>query len=147
MTEALRLAERGESYDAPAFERELTESVAAVVHRQAQLGVDVVDDGEMSKPSWIAYAYGRVSGIEARLVPVRDDTLPAGLDPEANAGLTFYTEYRQWDEQSEGTAWVCTGPVAYDGAPLARDIANLRRGLEGCEVVDAFIPALAPGSI
>jgi 5-methyltetrahydropteroyltriglutamate--homocysteine methyltransferase len=148
ITEALRLAERGEWYDQPAFDRRLTEAVADVVHRQAEIGLDVVDDGEMSKPSWIAYAYGRVSGIEARLVPLQADTLPEGLDPEANAGVTFYTDYRQWDDNAaEGTAWVCTGPVTYNSGPLQRDLANLRAALDGCEVEAAFVPALAPGSI
>jgi 5-methyltetrahydropteroyltriglutamate--homocysteine methyltransferase len=148
ITEALRLAERGEPYDEPAFERRLAEAVADVVRRQAEVGLDVVDDGEMSKPSWIAYAYGRVSGIEARLVPLQENTLPAGLDPEANVGVSFYTDYRQWDDNAaEGTAWVCTGPIEYDAAPLERDLANLTAALEGCEVDDALVPALAPGSI
>ncbi len=148
VTEALRLAERGEPYDTARHEHRLADAVATVVSEQAEAGIDIVDDGEMSKPSWIAYAYGRVSGIQSRLVPVQEDTLPEGLDPEANAGTSFYTDYRRWDDDAaEGTTWVCVGPIAYDSGPLDRDIANLKAALDGTAVVDAFVPALAPGSI
>ena len=41
----------GESYDADEFEREVGAAVAAVVRRQAEIGLDIIDDGEMSKPS------------------------------------------------------------------------------------------------
>jgi hypothetical protein len=48
------------------YERSLTAAVADVVTRQAQAGLDVVNDGEFGKSSWSAYALGRLSGFEIR---------------------------------------------------------------------------------
>jgi 5-methyltetrahydropteroyltriglutamate--homocysteine methyltransferase len=42
---------------------------------------------------------------------------------------------------------VCEGPIAYAGAAVDGDIANLRAALVGIDVVDAFIPAVAPASV
>ena len=146
----LATVERGEPYDAAAYQRLVDEAVTAVVRRQAEVGVDIVDDGEMSKVGWIAYLYGRVSGIEARVVRAGAKVYPAGVDPEANSGLeNLYVDYRvaEGDASGEATTWVCTGPITYDTTGVDRDIANLRSALDGVNTVDAFIPALAPGSI
>src|SRR5581483_6310415 len=55
----LEVAEYG---DPAAYERALAGAVADVVRRQAEAGIDVVDDGEMGKESWITYLYGRLRG-------------------------------------------------------------------------------------
>src|SRR6185437_5754328 len=94
------------------------------------------------------YFYARVGGIEPRVVPKRESTLPASLDPEANAGMNLYVDYRSMGEDvAEGITWVCGGPLSYDATTLERDIGNLRDALDGLDVVDAFIPAVAPGSV
>jgi 5-methyltetrahydropteroyltriglutamate--homocysteine methyltransferase len=146
---ALNAAERGEQYDEAAFASALDTAVTDIVRRQVEAGLDIVDDGEIGKPGFIAYLYNRVSGIEARVVPADRPDLPRGFDPEAHAGTELlFTDYWLGDPSSgKGTAWVCTGPVAYDSSAVERDIANLRRALTGLEIVDAFIPAVAPGSI
>src|SRR6184192_2029413 len=73
--------EAGEDYDQAAYERALADAVADVVRRQAEAGIDVVDDGEMGKASWITYLYERVSGIEPRLVPIEGgNILPPSRD-------------------------------------------------------------------
>ncbi|HEY2572342.1 MAG TPA: hypothetical protein VGI27_12770 [Solirubrobacteraceae bacterium] len=124
-------------------------AVADIVRRQVEAGLDIVDDGEIGKPGFIAYLYNRVSGIEARVVPADRPDLPPGFDREAHAGTELlFTDYWLGDPESgEGTAWVCTGPVKYNASALERDIANLRGALTGLDIVDAFIPAVAPGSI
>lgn len=148
VTEAMRLAWHGETYDAEAFDRQLAVAVADVVAQQVEVGLDIVDDGEMSKPSWISYLYSRVSGLEAREVSTERQTLPAALESDAYQSTNIYTNYLRWDaDASAGTTWVCTGPISYDSAPLERDIANLKAALAGRDVVNGFIPAVAPGSI
>ncbi len=42
--------------------------------------------------------------------------------------------------------YYCTGPLVYDSSALERDIANLKVALEGVDVVDAFLPVVAPAS-
>ena len=160
--------ERGESYDEAAYERALDDAVADVVRRQADAGIDVIDDGEMGKPSWITYLYERVSGIEPRLVPLEGAVmLPPSRDrqafPEfyaeldANYARTMANMLRvaekdreavsARDMEAEGKYWYCTGPIEYDSSALQRDIARLKDALAGVDVTDVFLPVVAPASV
>jgi len=163
----LTAMEQGESYDEEAYEEVLVAAVADVVHRQSEAGIDVIDDGEMGKGSWITYLYDRVSGIESRLVPLEGAVmLPPSRDrqafPEFYAQLD--AEYARTmenllrlaegdreaasarDMEAEGKYWYCTGPIEYDGAALDRDIARLKDALHGVDVSDVFLPVVAPAS-
>ena len=77
--------------DRAAYEAALAETVADVVRRQVEAGIDVVDDGEFGKESWITYLYERLSGIEERQVPLEGRTiLPPSRDRQAFP--EFYAE-------------------------------------------------------
>jgi 5-methyltetrahydropteroyltriglutamate--homocysteine methyltransferase len=162
------VVERGEQVDADAHERALVEAVDDVVRRQVEAGMDVVDDGEMGKSNWIVYLYERLSGIEPRFVPAEGATiLPPSRDrlafPEFYAELDAEFARRVGDrvrtsahgeddaDELPGGAtrkeWFCTGPIEYEPSALQRDIANLRAALEGVDVVDAFLPVVAPASV
>jgi 5-methyltetrahydropteroyltriglutamate--homocysteine methyltransferase len=161
--------ENGEDYDEAAYERVLTEAVADIVRRQAEAGIDVVDDGEMGKTSWIVYLYERLRGLEVRMVSVADGSvLPASRDrlafpefyAEHDAEVTrqFVFQARRYSHGAEdggedgdesvpkAAVWFCTGPISYDDAAVRRDIANLKAAVERVDVVDAFVPAVAPAS-
>ena len=56
--------EQGHAVDAAAFEAEIAKAVDDIVAQQRAAGIDVVSDGEMSKPSYTTYIRHRVSGIE-----------------------------------------------------------------------------------
>ena len=56
--------ERGAPIDDAAFAAVTAASVDEVVARQVAVGVDIVSDGETSKPSYTTYIRHRVSGIE-----------------------------------------------------------------------------------
>ena len=58
--------ETGLPYDAAALSARVTSAVAEVVHTQAEVGLDVVNDGEFSKSSWAAYFRRRLTNVEAR---------------------------------------------------------------------------------
>src|SRR5689334_1476831 len=65
----LRAKQAGKPFDANGYAACLTEEVAAIVRRQAEVGVDVVSDGEFGKSiSWSQYALERLSGFERRAV-------------------------------------------------------------------------------
>jgi len=159
--------ERGEAYDEAAYERALADAVRDIVSRQAEAGIDVVDDGEMGKTSWIVYLYERMKGIEVRMISIADGSiLPASRDRDAFP--EFYAEHdaevaRQFifqagryshDAADDGgdtavpkaAVWFCTGPLSYDDTAVKRDIANLKAALEGVDVADAFMPVVAPAS-
>jgi len=145
--ELLELGERG---DPAAYERALAGAVADVVRRQVEAGIDVVDDGEMGKESWITYLYERVRGIEPRTVPLDGTTiLPPSRDRQAFP--EFYAEldatFAKAVAKRVGKLWFCTGPIEYDPSALQRDIARFRAALALVDVADAFLPVVAPASI
>ena len=155
----LRAAERGEDYDAAEFHRVLRGAVADVVRRQAEAGVDIVNDGEYGKISWITYLYDRVGGIETRLVPFEGrgvlDLIPPSVDRkkygeeavfgEAWRFADFWTE--DYAAGGEGTTWVCTGPIVYDPAENDAQLAILREAVDAVDVADAFVTAVSPASL
>ncbi len=160
----LAAKERGQEIDEDAYQSCLRDSVADVVRRQVEAGIDVPDDGEMGKASWITYLYERVSGLEVRpiqlegasmLPPSRDrqafpgayaalDALDEAAVRESNAAASNALE--EAAAAGAGVAWVCTGPLTYDRTALDRDIANFKAALAGHEVVDGFLPVVAPAS-
>jgi 5-methyltetrahydropteroyltriglutamate--homocysteine methyltransferase len=50
----------------PVFDKAVTEAVDGVVRRQAEVGIDIVDDGEQSKPGFVAYVFDRIGGFSPR---------------------------------------------------------------------------------
>src|ERR1700716_2966532 len=65
----LRAKQGGKPFDQRTYDKCLAESVAAVVRRQAEAGIDVVSDGEFGKSiSWSQYVIERLSGFERRPV-------------------------------------------------------------------------------
>src|SRR5262249_4445269 len=55
----------GQPYDAAAFDARTRQAIADVVRRQAELGIDIIDDGEQGKPGFVAYISERLAGFEA----------------------------------------------------------------------------------
>ena len=55
--------EKGEAIDAATFEAATAKAVDEVVAQQVAAGIDIVSDGEMSKPSYTTYIRHRVDGI------------------------------------------------------------------------------------
>ncbi len=80
------------------------------------MGIDIVNDGEMGKSSWITYLYERVSGLETRIVPLEGTSvLPPSRDRDAFPG--FYAEHdRQLAQQNRSSIGV-DDHEAIDAAP------------------------------
>ncbi len=91
LLELLGPKERGEPYDEAALEAATKAAVDDNVAHQAEVGIDVISDGEMGKASWITYLYERVSGLETRMVPLEGTSiLPPSRDRDNFPG--FYAE-------------------------------------------------------
>ncbi len=127
----LRAKQAGKSYDAAAYEKCLSESVADVVHKQAETGLDVVSDGEFGKSiSWSQYVLERLSGFERRPIKTGANPFTRGVDREQFA--EFYAELDAREGVSTTVEAVCVGPISYTGqAELERDIANFKAGAQG----------------
>jgi 5-methyltetrahydropteroyltriglutamate--homocysteine methyltransferase len=137
-----------QSADASALERgdnadRLRGAVREIVRRQVDLGIDVVDDGEYGKPSFVSYINGRLGGYE-----VDTRAGPRNQWATSREGLSFPEFYAQTHAASTHTHMVCTGPITYKGhAQLKRDIDNLKAALSGVKVEEVFMPAISPSNI
>src|SRR6266702_4671708 len=147
LQEFLRAKQKGEAFDQGAYGRCLTESVAAIVRRQAEAGIDVVSDGEFGKSiSWSQYVLERLSGFGPRPVKPGANPFTRGVDRERFA--EFYAELDAREGVATTVEAVCVGPIAYTGeAELKRDIANFKAALKDGDVAEAFLPVAAPASV
>jgi 5-methyltetrahydropteroyltriglutamate--homocysteine methyltransferase len=133
-----------EGHAAPGLDERITRAVAEVVDRQIAAGVDVIDDGEVSKPSYATYVKDRLTGF-------------SGEENRQSSGyLAYYQdEYPEWAERmsqdpyrARRRAPACDGPVSQrDPDAVHRDIANFKAGLAGKQPTDAFMTAVSPGTI
>jgi len=143
----LRLKQAGKPYDDPAYQKCLTDSIAAIVRRQAEAGIDVISDGEFGKSiSWAQYALERLSGFERR--PIKPGANPFMRGTDRAQFAEFYAELDAVDTPATVNEAVCVSPIAYTGLDeLNRDIANFRKALDGVGVEEAFMPVAAPASV
>lgn len=146
----VRARQNGDALDELAYERCLQDSIAAVVRRQAEAGIDVIDDGEFGKStSWSLYALKRLSGFEQQPIKPGGDPFARGADRERFA--EFYAELekpneRTWSKVTTHDA-VCVAPIKYTGLnELQRDISNFKAALTNVQVEEAFLPVAAPAS-
>ncbi|HEX4216413.1 MAG TPA: hypothetical protein VIA06_24100, partial [Candidatus Dormibacteraeota bacterium] len=123
--------------DAASMPAAVRDAVAAVVRRQAETGIDVVSDGEMSKIGYSTYVKERLTGFDGPpgALSLADLDDHPGLAERSLAGLVTGMPS-------------CTGPIRYVGQePLRQDLENLRAALCGVDVSAAFVPAASPGVI
>jgi len=139
----------GETYDAAALEAEITASVNDCVRRQVECGIEIVTDGEMSKPGFFTYIQERLEGFEER-----KGQKFVLFQKEVEAFPQYYEQYFK-EAMMGGTIVtlapvVCTGPVRYRGeAAVRRDIANVKAAAAAMGVSNdhVFLPATAPSGV
>ena len=134
---ALQLRDRSEAR-VEGLDEQIRAAVAAVVRRQVEAGVSVVNDGEEGKIGYATYVKERLDGFggEAGM---------AGLP----ADMAEFPEYmRRVMSGIDFAMPACVGPVSYRGLDAVRaDIANLQHALDRTDVEDAFLTAASPGVI
>jgi len=154
MLDAMRAMASGQPYDKAGYEAALTRNVAEIVKKQVAAGIDVVTDGECSKPSFQAYVAERLEGFEARMpaggLPV--PTGPMGLDGrDATMFPDFYAnvlENNPFKHTIRMAPRVCIGPIRYVGQEkLQRDIRNLKAAMAAAGADEGFMPSLAPTTL
>src|SRR5438552_2449033 len=86
--------EREQPYDEAAFQKTLKDEVANVVRKQADLGIDVVSDGEYGKAGWIRYVAERLGGfVHREFRPGDHEATPNHLIREVEKFPEFYAAY------------------------------------------------------
>jgi 5-methyltetrahydropteroyltriglutamate--homocysteine methyltransferase len=132
--------DQGEAYDEAELERLIREAVFAIVRRQAETGVDIVNDGEMSKPGYSTYVADRLSGFAGHE--------PAKPRLDTREHPNFMAAYERMTGANTARRAVCVAPIAVrDRAPLAQDIGNLRDALAAVHAVEGFMTAASPGLV
>jgi 5-methyltetrahydropteroyltriglutamate--homocysteine methyltransferase len=140
---AIAAREEGRPVDDEAHAARVREAVKEVVRRQVELGIDVIDDGEYSKPSFLTYVNERLNGFE-----IDKEAQPRSPWAGSREALSFPEFYAQGHVAARQNRMVCTGPITYKGhAQLARDIKNLKDALIGVNVADVFMPSISPGNV
>jgi 5-methyltetrahydropteroyltriglutamate--homocysteine methyltransferase len=143
------LVARNESkdYDAAALAKRTREAVIEVVQKQIDCGVDIVNDGELGKSNFSRYTRERLSGFVER-----------AADPNFRPTSIFardMLEFNEYFNRGGRTAighharvFYCVEPLKYVGQDEVKaDIDNLKTALQGKQVEEAFLPAIAPGTL
>src|SRR5438309_8925332 len=143
----------------PAHEQDLSTAVKQVVGKQVQVGIDIVNDGELSKSNFTNYVRERLAGIapaEARAAQL----------PPRNINARDLREFPEFFASGGGgfgrnrpgvtpiaglpAPMIVSGPISYAGEATVRaDIANIKAAMDalGSSEVEAFLPAVAPGTV
>jgi 5-methyltetrahydropteroyltriglutamate--homocysteine methyltransferase len=141
----------GRLYDPEALNRRLEAAVAEAVRNQIKAGIDIVNDGELSKTSFSDYIRHRLGGLD-----------PSPSEPYVAAtaarDMKEFPEYFAARKRSSGTdqkfsgtrrmVVSCVEPIQYIGqSALQTDIQNFKGALQGVKAEEAFLPAVALGTI
>jgi 5-methyltetrahydropteroyltriglutamate--homocysteine methyltransferase len=116
-------------------------AVQETVRRQLEAGVDIVNDGEVSKPSYATYVTERLSGFNGE---------PVALQLRGFEEFPEFAE-KMWGDPDMAAIMAnpsCDGPVAYVNPSLVEaDIANLQAAAAADGAAEVFMSAASPGVI
>jgi len=138
----LLFAREDGAVDQNALERGVRQAVADVVRRQAEVGVDVLNDGEMGKITYATYVKDRLAGFDGESAMIG----PADL-------LDFPDFARRGFRGSEESMKhmrmpACTGPISLRNVrEVERDIANVKAASSDVDATDVFLSAASPGVV
>lgn len=132
--------EEGVPVDAQALAARVRSAVVEIVRKQAAAGIDLINDGEMSKPSYATYIKDRLNGF-------------------GGTGNTFvYQDVHEFPMlekrvfgdpgRSRRKTPACNAPISLRDkeAPIV-DVEDLKEALVGVKAVGGFISAASPGVI
>src|SRR6202008_1051334 len=147
LMEMLIARNEGKTCDGEALSTHTRKAVAEVVKKQIECGVDIVNDGELGKSNFSRYTKERLGGFVERAAD-------ANFKPTSIFGrdMVEFTEYfNRGGRTSVGhhaRVFYCVEPIKYVGQEeVQEDIANLKAALQGKKCAEAFLPAIAPGTM
>jgi len=132
---------RGEAVDAAQLASVLKASVADIVKRQVEAGIDLVSDGELSKPSYATYIADRLTGFGGE------------SKGDVPADLRDFKDYSRHLVEIGGVVprgghTCCQGEVTVkDLSGLDEDLTNFSAAVTAAKPVGAFMNAASPGVV
>jgi 5-methyltetrahydropteroyltriglutamate--homocysteine methyltransferase len=130
--------EDGLPFDGAVLDQRVARAVEHVVERQAQAGVDIINDGEMPKPSYATYVKDRLNGFGG------SGNSYVFQDLEAYPG----TKARMFDDpgRKHRKTPACNGPISVrDLEAPKQDAQRLKDSLRGRQPPGLFLNAASPG--
>ena len=132
--------EEGVPVDRAALGARIRSAVAEVVGKQAKAGIAVVNDGELSKPSYATYIKDRLNGFGGTSQALQYRDL---VDFPEMAKRVFGDPGR-----SRRKTPACTGAISVrDAAAAQADVDNLKAALGSVRAEEVFMSAASPGVI
>ncbi len=135
--------QKGPPGDPGEYARRVRVAVAEIVKQQAEVGLDIINDGEFGKESWANYIMRRITGFEIRANELRP------LEWLGRDGVRF-AEFiaEEMPHVLTGTPTeACVGPIKYrDTHEIDQAVDNLKTALKSVKVAEAFMTAVAPAS-
>jgi 5-methyltetrahydropteroyltriglutamate--homocysteine methyltransferase len=147
LMEMLVARNEGKSFDSGALAKRTREAVAEVVQRQIECGVDIINDGELGKSNFSRYTRERLSGFVER--PADPNFKPTSIFGRDMVEFPDY--FNRGGRTSIGhhaRVFYCAEPLKYIGQDEVKsDIDNLTAALQEKQFEEAFLPAIAPGTM
>jgi 5-methyltetrahydropteroyltriglutamate--homocysteine methyltransferase len=132
--------EEGVPVEREALAARVRAAVAEVVRKQADAGIDLVNDGEMSKPSYATYVKDRLAGFGG----TGNTFVYQDLADFPNLARRVFGD----PGRSRRKTPACNAPISVrDGGAAAADVANLEAALAAVGRSDAFMSAASPGVV
>jgi 5-methyltetrahydropteroyltriglutamate--homocysteine methyltransferase len=132
--------EEGVPVDPAALERRIRSAVEEVVRKQAAAGVDIVNDGEMSKPSYATYVKDRLAGFGG----TGNTFVYQDLADFPNLAKRVFGDPGRSRRKTPG----CNAPISVrDGEAVHSDTGNLKAAFGQVEAQELFLSAASPGVI
>src|ERR1041385_1841588 len=132
--------ESGVPVEAAALGARVRSAVAEIVKKQADAGIDVINDGEMSKPSYATYVKDRLSGFGG----TGNTFVYQDLADFPNPAKRVFGDPGRSRRQTPA----CNGPISVrDAEAAAADVENLESALASIQATGAFMSAASPGVV
>jgi len=136
----------GTPLNAEAFRQRVRAAVAEVVKKQLDCGLDVINDGEVGKSNFSRYARDRLSGFIERTAKPGEQTSTIFARDLVEFGEYF--KNRTYHRGDNVRRVFCNAPLKYVGHDsLNSEIEDFKAALAGQRYEEAFLPAIAPGTI
>jgi len=134
--------EKGEAVDPKTFEVEVVKATDGIVAQQVAVGIDVVSDGEMSKPSYTTYIRHRVTGIEPD-----PRAAEKGVNIMIGRDMLAHPDFSDSRRTFSAVAFPgCVGELRYkDRSALDQDLARLKAAAAKSNPTEVFMTAPSPG--
>jgi 5-methyltetrahydropteroyltriglutamate--homocysteine methyltransferase len=132
--------ESGVPVDAVALAARVRSAVAEVVKKQADAGVDLVNDGEMSKPSYATYVKDRLNGFGG----TGNTFVYQDLDEYPNLAKRVFGD----PGRSRRKTPACNAPISVrDAGAAPADVDNLKAAMTPVKAQGGFMSAASPGVV